>query len=399
MFFQISKSKNEKFPNCIRLNHKFCVNLDNDWQIIKDKNNLIIFKGLIDCEDLTLESIKNEKKGSYTAIVDDGDNIYVLHDQLRAYPLFYNTEKTIITNLYQEDIYDRDRYELKKIYSDNTLRINKDGKIIINHIKTPYNIPDKKYQLNEAVEKINNILNNSISTFCKKNNRPIKINLTGGFDSLLIYSVLKKKNIDFEILDFEYKEWDYFYMNNTSNILKTQPLFSRASMWKNESNVIATGYHGDQIFIREVWLLILFCRLNDIQYNDIKNNFKTSYMYENFIKNEQSNIPLIKDCYAIDKKKIIGKMFSFVRAADFMWHIDKTYYWSPLKDLEIMKIILNLNTNDVIDNAFNCTIQRKLLEINYPEVLDLVSEKKNWVNYSKTFEYIKKERKKKITNS
>ena len=67
------------------------------------------------------------------------------------------------------------------------LHINKDGKIIINYSNSPYNIPDKKYQLNEAVEKINDTLNNSISTFCKKNNRPIKINLTGGFDSLLIY--------------------------------------------------------------------------------------------------------------------------------------------------------------------------------------------------------------------
>lgn len=395
MFFHISQNKNNNFPNCIKLNQTFFANLDDDWQIINDEKNLILFKGLIGIQNLNIESIKKEKEGSYTAIVVDNDNnIHILHDQFRSYPLFYNKEKKIITNLYQENMYGGNRYELEKIYSDNVLQINEKGEIIINQNNIEYNIPTEKHSLNDAVYKINELLNKSISAFCDTNKKPIKIPITGGVDSLLIYSILKNKKINFEILDFEHKEWDYFLRQNFKDILKTSKQFIVSSIWKDQSNVVANGHYGDQIFMREVWLLILFCRLNDINYNDIKDNFKSSYNYEFFVKQEKLlNKELTKECYSIDKNKIIGKMFSFLHAVELIWHINKTYYWTPLKNLQIFKIILNLNTKDFIDNAFNCTIQRRLIELNCPETLDLLSDKKNWNNWGKVLEHIKKEKK------
>ena len=74
----------------------------------------------------------------------------------------------------------------------------------------------------------------------------------------------------------------------------------------------------------------------------------------------------------------------------FVWHLDHTIYYTPFKNLKIPNIILDLPIDAIIDNAFNCTIQKKLLQNNDDKLLSIVYKKKNAGDYQNLLDYIKK---------
>jgi len=94
---------------------------------------------------------------------------------------------------------------------------------------------------------------------------------------------------------------------------------------------------------------------------------------------------------SLDKKKTIEYCIDISNNISFIWHIDNTMYYTPLKNLEIIKLILSLPTDDIIKNAFECTIQRSLLERNDKNLVKLLLfDEKNHGSHKKIIQYLKK---------
>jgi hypothetical protein len=75
-----------------------------------------------------------------------------------------------------------------------------------------------------------------------------------------------------------------------------------------------------------------------------------------------------------------------------MWHIDNNFFVSPFADVRIGQIALKLSLDDILRNAMNGLIQRKIIEKYKPDILPLVSDYKNhgnlWGNFKNHFDKV-----------
>jgi hypothetical protein len=63
------------------------------------------------------------------------------------------------------------------------------------------------------------------------------------------------------------------------------------------------------------------------------------------------------------------------------WHLGETICFTPLRDIEIFSTIASLNKQDLIDQIFHSTVQKELIKINAPQLLDCLSTNKNTGNF------------------
>ena len=62
------------------------------------------------------------------------------------------------------------------------------------------------------------------------------------------------------------------------------------------------------------------------------------------------------------------------------WHLDNTLTFTPLKDLEITKIMLRMPQEDIVAQIFDGMISKELIRRNFPDLLQFVNRHKNVSN-------------------
>ena len=201
MYFELSHSHNTNFPDSYKIKN-FCLSTDLGWSEIQGVFGKVIYKGYA-YTDLTAflsthdPESQDLPRGSFTAIMEKGDRIYVVNDVSRQYPIFIDRNSHVITNLTKFD-------ETK--YPDVSISIN----TVDNKIAEVYNpiefSPSSDQSLEQTSMNILEMLNKDINFFNRHYTSPIKVIPTGGFDSTLLIALLKHNNIEFEVIDYEYKK-------------------------------------------------------------------------------------------------------------------------------------------------------------------------------------------------
>jgi hypothetical protein len=59
------------------------------------------------------------------------------------------------------------------------------------------------------------------------------------------------------------------------------------------------------------------------------------------------------------------------------WHLGNTLHWTPLRDLEIFKIIMRLPLIDAKNQIMDSTFSQTLIERNVPGATEFISDQKN----------------------
>ena len=59
------------------------------------------------------------------------------------------------------------------------------------------------------------------------------------------------------------------------------------------------------------------------------------------------------------------------------WHIGNTLTWTPLRDLDIFKLIMRLPLNEVLDQVMNSKFSIEIIEHNCPGLSSALSDHKN----------------------
>jgi hypothetical protein len=62
------------------------------------------------------------------------------------------------------------------------------------------------------------------------------------------------------------------------------------------------------------------------------------------------------------------------------WHLGNTMTWTPLRDLELTKLILSLPFDQILSQIMNSSISCKLIERNVPGLTRVLSDQKNTGN-------------------
>ena len=343
MYFQISQDRNYNFPEFYKIN-KFSLSTDMGWTEIQGSFGKIIYKGYayIDLEQFLKtydpETVHNYH-GSFTAIMEKNNKIYIIHDTSREYPIFIDKKITTITNLQRSN---------DTQYPDVSIHLDCDSnEICESHHEFKFS-KGTDVNLNDTADTILNLINNDIQSFNNRYKNPIKVVPTGGIDSTLLIAVLKYNNVDFEVIDYEYKKWTYFYKKNrntVTNNINEGVFINVGHTWGEVPTTLANGWHADQQFFRCYLPLAVFCKYKSIDFISQLEKNKNTYSYQ-FLKKEivdrQSQLSKVLDRIS-NTDLAYKRIFEIIRASFQPWSFEKTIYWSPFKNLEITKNVLQMS--------------------------------------------------------
>ena len=377
MYFELSRHFNPNFSNFFPIKN-LCISTDLGWTEMQGKYGKIVFKGYAYVDLVAFLSTHDPSKtitprGSFTAIMEKDNFVYIVHDNSRQYPIFVDRNDFVITNLTKHK-------EVK--YPDVSVSVDIEANTIIENFTKIDFVKQDTIELSQATKIIQDKLSHDIKFFASNYNDPIKIIPTGGIDSTLLIALLKYNNVEFEVIDYEYKKWTYFYKQNRKEVDENIPakMFIKvAHSWGEKPTTLANGWHADQHMLRLYLPLIVFCKIKNLNISDIMHQYRNSYTYPKFVQKEterQKEFDLIQN-ENLDTTAGYNKIFEIIRASFQPWTFEKTCYWSPYKNLEITKTILHMSDDAVIRNTMEATVQKNILAKVDPNLLDVITPKKN----------------------
>lgn len=371
MFFSISKVRRDNFSQSISAGD-FFVNLDPGWEITETIGYIVYYKGyaddapLLDLIPEILIDTEPRYTGNFCCIIFDKHKncVSIKSDKFRGFPIFVHPDQ--ITNLVQSN---------KIIYTNILLKINSD----LSFEETKFNLLGKietsELPLNEVEERISGLLCAKTKKFLSHNQRPIKVFLSGGVDSLLVFSFLNKFTKDYTFVKENHIDHDKFWSYNHDDIQKFWA-YKQIHYWVDQT-ILTSGTPGDEFMLRGPEIVDLYLQHKGLDLatllvsGDWDNTLMAEY-YTKYIKNGRTTMSPNKNtalCYWD---------FCNMNLNDWQhWHIGETLTWAPLRDIEIFKLILRLPVHDALDQIFSAKISLNLMNNNYPNLSNLISDRKN----------------------
>jgi len=373
MFFEISKIKNQNYPNNYELKNGIIFNCDLGWQRIEYKNHIIFFKGYV------LDRLKNEE--FYESIIKDptpkfngnffsiivGATITITNDNCRGSPLQYiQNEK--ITNLEKNHT---------PVWADKYLTINNELNVKENQF-SPYTASYENVDYDSALDQVDKILCDSFETFLSKNNKPLKVFLSGGIDTLTMYSYIKKFTKNFEIVDYEYKKFTHFYVKNWNKKISKFWGYTQIHSWGDMSAVLLTGGCGDEYFLRGPAMLSVLIEHHQIDVLALLEKNKQCYHYNYLLLEKNNHYFNNKKTFDTSyRKNVVDHILNNLINDHQHWHIDETMCFTPFKNISIPKIVLNLPKQNIIEQLLDAQFNKDLIIKNNPDDLKFLSTYKN----------------------
>jgi len=396
MFFSISKTINDsRFINHHSING-FNISLDNGWSKLTSNETTVFYKGY--CDTDILENIVKDCEhdstpkytGNFCIIIIHNNKITITHDVDRSFPLkYYNDD--MLTNLpHSSNIRIEDN-----IWSDSIVEYTKDS---INKLflKDFYSVGvPETVSFEECLDNIEKILVNKISGLDNISNN-INIFLSGGIDTTMVYSLLKKHYTQsINIIAGEFFEFTEFTIKNIDTILNHSNTwgYKQFHHWK-ENTFYATGSMGDEIFMRGPTTAALWCAWHNISLLNELESIEYSYHKKYFLCDKNKEII---EYYWNNKKEIQKKFSSYedlcwqicnmVSNDHQHWHLENTISWTPLKDTRILKNILKLPKNIILEQIIHGIIDLNIISNLYSGMEKNICTHKNHNQYDNLLSY------------
>jgi hypothetical protein len=376
MFFSISHDPKNNFIQSYNVGNLY-INVDSGWNKKNIDNKIVIYKGYLDSYDIdqVLDMIINQDRPSFTgnfcAIVYDPYNklIHLKTDRYRSFPVYVN-EFVEVTNLQKYD---------KVCWANNLISIDSDIKTYISTFNIIGVFNETSLSEEDAIKIIEKILIDRTRSFIQHNKLPIRVFLSGGVDSMLVYSYLQRFTDNYELCNYSHFEYDKFWMLNSYEILKNNWGYKQIHHWTTPC-IITSGTPGDEFMMRSPLTVDLFLKHYKISMVDLLNDPKNiSYMQHTYFNKPEN--------YKIFETRKINPNWSNRRMMlelcnininDFQhWHLGNTLTWTPLRDIEIFKTLLRLPPDILIKQILDSSISMKLIERNKPGLSKMVSKQKN----------------------
>ena len=344
MFFSISKQQNNDFPNHIRWG-EFFVDFDNGWAV-------------------TDSTISKGHEGKSCKIQYTVNSIQLTTGIRQTFPIFINDEKFIVSNLlHLPEFFVGD----VSITTDSITRTKTAEPTFVK-----LDLTDDK-----IIDHINTTIEQSILNF--KFDKPVKLFLTGGVDTLLLAAYVVKHGIPYELVNYEHFDLDYFMCHNRSK-LKQFWAYKSLQYWRTPE-VLLSGANGDEMLMRNPHDACI--TLNHFGEDIIEVSKQQHYYHSNYFTKE-------KFAGIIDHAKTLSfateqelKHHIVVRnSMDWQhWHLGNTITLTPYDNLNLINLVLNLSYPVLRTQILDAGIHKLLIERNAPNLLRLLSNDKNTNNF------------------
>ena len=374
MFFKIAPQNLDRFMFNYRLNDTYWLNCDAGWTDIATKYGVAYIKGYCHerafdtnfAEEL-FEDLEPKFTGNFLAVLArSSGTIDITSDITRSTPLW--RDATSVGNI---DIVDG-----INVWATNTASIAAE---ITEHTWsdiTPNDLTHKTFS--DAADHIHSILVEKF-TWLKDNGKNIKIFYTGGIDTLLCISYLRKLGIQHELVTAEHYDYDKFTCNFDKDI-KNHWSYNQMHHWR-EPTYFVTGACGDEFFLRGPATANLI--LTHFGINILKLVKPNHYHYHSFqdqekldIYNAQRHDPAIT-AILTDKKELSDWIVGMCMNDHQHWHLGNTLTFTPFKDTRILAIMLEMQKNDIAECVADAKMQRELIRRNNPNLLQYLDQYKN----------------------
>lgn len=310
--------------------------------------------------------------GNWTHISGHND-IVISHDQYRSYPLWWNNNQRVLTNLIGHG---------ESVWADRTVKLV-NGQLESTIVDVYGDINAETLSMHQAativVENLKNKLQHLVS---KYPTLPKRLFVSGGIDTVLLYALIKNQDIDCEILTYEHLEYNKFMDLNFKKIKQLHWAYGQIHHWISPC-VLLTGSCGDEFFMRGPATLALWAAWNNINVDQVLQT-KSGYHKGYFLTDK--NIQIFRDQYSLrhsiktqypTHEHLIKQILNMNVNDHQHWHLGQTLTWTPFKDLEITKTILRLSESDLLDQIIDAKFNKYLIEMLWPQALSLISNTKN----------------------
>lgn len=401
MFFEIKQDHDTSFPSQFKLTDQLILNCDQGWTKYRTSNAHVYFKGYHDTtysDSEFVEIISRDPLPAYTGnffavIVNDDQSITTTNDIFRGTPLRIRKDNFLVTNLPLPNTH--------PVWADKILSIDPNFNVTENHVDLlgQFNA-NSKLDDEEVINAIDDILNESFELFLTKNNKPLYIFLSGGVDSTICLSYLKKFTNNFKIFAGELFEFTPFICNK-KDIIGRYWAYKQLHHLR-EPSVIVTGGNGDENLLRgpEDANLVLSSLGSSALIETAKNPeayhytyFNTEYCKNRFKQQESTTMfNMVSKSWGATANQVLNSISNDHQH----WHLETNITFTPLKNLNITKLILNGSEHLIKQQTTDAFINKMLIERNDPSLLPHISPQKcpnqseSWSLYQRYWDHIVK---------
>jgi len=359
MWFKVSKQQDTRFPAQYILSNTYWLNADAGWQELHTPYGFAYIKGY--CFERGINHVLAQElfenpvprfTGSFVAVLAYKDgSIIITNDTTRATPL-YRDNADSIGNLCME--------QYVNIWSDAYVEIVRG---IHEHRWAAIPRVGASRSFDSVVDEIHNLL-------CAKfnwlaiNQDIVRVFYSGGIDTLTCISYLKALNVPYELICAEHFDYDQFTIDNSSEI---------RSYWGYNQihhycrpTMFVSGACGDEYFMRgpataNLMLTHLGTTMQQVlepQHYHYKyfQGLEKSKLYEQ----QKQDPEIIK---ALETKQTTQEHILKICINDHQhWHLGNTITFTPFKDIELLRLTLELDDKNILSAIVDASIQRALIE-------------------------------------
>lgn len=369
MFFNIGKSHAFNYSHFWQLGD-FAISTDAGWRHCEFDTYEAVFKGYCDNsvidERLLTEFTKTRfpiRTGNFCAILFDRNTgtLSIKTDKYRSFPI-YSDRCSRINNLVPD---------AQTQWSDSVVWIDSD-----------WNIQDAQFDIVGAtdlssgtVDGLDQYLTHKIATYFAHHNTPVKVFLTGGLDTMLIYSYIKKLDAPHVMVDCLHVDFDEFYVRNSADI-EAHPFYRQLHHWKT-SSVLSSGTPGDEFLLRSPTTAGLYLLNHGVSMLQVLQDHPDCYHHHYFTSDKNLSFFRQQEQEFEASADLIWTICNILANDWQHWHLGNTITWTPLRDLEIAKRILSLPFDLVKSQILHGEISRRLIERNCPGLTQQLGHQKN----------------------
>jgi hypothetical protein len=227
----------------------------------------------------------------------------------------------------------------------------------------------------QAQDQVHDILTRRTQQFLSHNKLPLKVFLSGGIDTMLVYSYLRAAGANFELLDYEHFDHDYFWRNNSHRITQYWG-YCQTHHWRSLA-VLASGAPGDEFTLRSPTTANLYLLNHGTSIPELL-QLDQPYLHGDYFSLPKHIKVFDQQVKSIKEVSQLHYELCNIVVNDWQhWHLGNTIHWTPLRDLEIFKIIMRLPLQDAKNQIMNSIFSQSLIERNVPGATEFLSDVKN----------------------
>jgi len=375
MFFNLEHGVDKRFPNFYYLG-KLVLNTDNGWQKTIVGDSVFIFKGYADDYSIhyVIDNLTTVHTGNF-CIVEYNKSSQLIHfhtDKWRQFTVFGNEGKSL-SNFYRQN---------NPIWADSNVTVDQNLEFKLTFGDLVGDIPAVSLSYSEVLDKTYSTIYTRVKNFIKHNDLPIKVFISGGIDSALVYSFIEKCTYNYEHIFSNEIQWDYFWVTNRTHLQENFWGYNQIHHYL-EPCVLTSGAPGDEFWFRnpkttDIWLSWHGIDTSSIFTNDVR-YVQKPYWEKNRKKLEKDAEyqSLKEELVASGKKTMLAYLYNNVLNDSQHWHLGNTLTFTPLRDFETFKNLSLLDPEELIPQINCAQFSIDCIEKNNPAIVEYLSDVKN----------------------